>query len=223
VILTFCGQKGGVGKTTAAIAVAVELVVRGHRVLLVDLDPQGSLRTWGDVAAEESVEHAPTVVALGAGLPRHLPPLAAGHDAVVIDCPPMHGELQKAALMMADVAVLPTSPGPLDVWALTGSVDLVREARVAKPALEARVLITRKIPGTVIGNRARGILEQLGLPVLGAELGQRITYQEAPAAGRGPSTYAPTSPAAGEVRRLVTELERLGGLAAPVRRTKGRR
>lgn len=221
-ILTFCGQKGGVGKTTAAIAVAVELVVRGHRVLLVDLDPQGSLRTWGDVAADAGVEYAPTVIAMGAGLPRHLPPLAAGYDVVVIDCPPMHGELQKAALMMADVAILPTSPGPLDVWALTGSADLIKEARVPKPSLQACVLITRKIPGTVIGNKARGILEQLGLPLLGAELAQRVTYQEAPASGGGPTTYAPGSAAAGEVRRLVTELERLGGLTAPAKRARKR-
>ncbi|MFO0610273.1 MAG: AAA family ATPase [Polyangiales bacterium] len=94
-ILTLCGQKGGAGKTTAAVAIAVELVARGRSVLLVDLDPQGSLRTWGDVAAEAKVEHAPTVTALGAGVHRHLPPLAAAYEVTVIDCPPAQGELQR--------------------------------------------------------------------------------------------------------------------------------
>lgn len=214
-ILALAGQKGGTGKTTAAVAIAVELTARGRRVLLVDLDPQGSLRTWGDVAVEAGAEHVPTVTALGAGLHRHLPPLAAAHDVTVIDCPPMLGELQRAAMMVADVALLPSSPGPLDVWALTGSADMAREAIARKPELRAAVLITRKIPGTVIGAKARSVLDQLGLPVLDAELGQRVTYQEAPAAGMGPSTYAPRSPAAAEVRRLVTELERMGGLARP--------
>lgn len=214
-IVSLCGQKGGAGKTTAAVSIAVELVARGRRVLLVDLDPQGSLRTWGDVAAEARVEHAPTVTALGAGVHRHLPPLAAAHDVTVIDCPPAQGELQRAAMILSDVALLPCGPAALDVWALAASADLVREAQAAKPSLRAAVLITRKIPGTVLGARSRSVLEQLGLPVLSAELCQRVTYQEAPAAGMGPTTYAPTSAAAAEVRRLVTELERLGGIARP--------
>ncbi|MFO0607309.1 MAG: ParA family partition ATPase [Polyangiales bacterium] len=214
-IVSLCGQKGGAGKTTAAVSIAVELVARGRRVLLVDLDPQGSLRTWGDVAAEARVEHAPTVTALGAGVHRHLPPLAAAHDVTVIDCPPAQGELQRAAMILSDVALLPCGPAALDVWALAASADLVREAQAAKPSLRAAVLITRKIPGTVLAKQALGAIEKLGLPVLDASLCQRVTYQEAPAAGLGPTTYAPRSPAAAEVRRLVSELERLGGLARP--------
>ena len=207
-ILALCGQKGGAGKTTAAVAIAVEMAARGRRVLLVDLDPQGSLRTWGDVAAEAKAEHTPTVVALGAGVHRHLPPLTDAYDATVIDCPPAQGELQRAAMMLADVALLPCGPAALDVWAAAASADLVKEAMASKAELRAAVLITRKIPGTVLGARARGAIELLGLPVLGAELGQRVTYQEAPAAGLGPTTY---------------ELERLGGLVAPSKARKGAR
>ena len=214
-ILSLCGQKGGAGKTTAAVSIAVELVARGRRVLLVDLDPQGSLRTWGDVAAEAKVEHAPTVTALGAGVHRHLPPLAAAYEVTVIDCPPAQGELQRAAMMLSDVALLPCGPAALDVWAAAASADMAREAVARKPELRAAVLITRKIPGTVLAKQALSAIEKLGLPVLDASLCQRVTYQEAPAAGLGPTTYAPTSAAAAEVRRLVTELERLGGLARP--------
>jgi chromosome partitioning protein len=222
VIIAFAGQKGGSGKTTTAVAVAVEWCVRGRRVLLVDVDPQGSIRTWGDVAAEASAEHTPTVTAMGAGLHRHLPPLAAAHDVTVIDCPPMHGELQRAALMVCDLAVLPTGPAALDVWALGASVDLVREARALRPEMRSAVLITRKLPRTVLGARARHALGELGLPVLDAELSLRITYQEAPAAGLGPTTYDARSIAAREVRVLATELEQLGGLASASKRARGR-
>lgn len=205
-ILSFAGQKGGSGKSTTAIAVAVELVERGHRVLLVDVDPQGSVKRWGDVAALEGGEHVPTVTALGAGLHRHLPPLAASYDHVLLDCPPRHGELQRAALAVSDLAVLPCGPSAIDAWALAESVDLVREARAHRPELAAVVLITRKLPRTVIGARARHALVELGLPVLEQEITLRVTYQEAPAAGRGPTTYDPPSAAAREVRALATEL-----------------
>lgn len=209
-IVAFAGQKGGSGKTTTAIAVACEWLARGRRVLLVDADPQGSARTWGDVAAEAG-KAAPTVVAMGPGLhkPGQLPALAAKHDVTVVDCPPRHGDIQRAVLMIADVVILPCGPATLDAWALAESSDLVAEARRVREVLKAAVLITRKQPRTALGVAARTALGAVGLPVLRAELCQRITYQEAPAAGLGPTTYAPRSAAADEVRALVTELEGL--------------
>lgn len=208
-ILAFAGQKGGSGKTTTAIAVAVEWQERRRSVLLVDTDPQGSCRTWGDVAAERK-QRAPTVVAMGAGLhrPGQLPALAAKHDVTVVDCPPRHDELQRAVLAVSDMVVLPCGPSAMDAWALAESIDLVTKARKLRPELKAFVLITRKIARTAIGAGARESLAGCGLPVLRAELGNRVTYQEAPANGQGPTTYEPGSPAAAEVRALVAELER---------------
>jgi chromosome partitioning protein len=209
-IITVAGQKGGAGKTTAAISTAAEWFARGRRVLLVDADPQGSAKTWGEVAAEEK-RPAPTVVQMGAGLhrPDQLPALAAPFDVCVVDCPPRHGEIQRAALMTADLAVLPCGPSALDVWALSESLELVKAAQQVKPSLKAVVLITRKMPRTTLGAGVREALAEVGLPVLKAELCLRVTYPEAVAAGLGVTAYAPRSPAADEVRALVGELEAL--------------
>ena len=49
-IIAITGQKGGVGKSTTAVCLAVAALSRGMRVLLVDADPQGTVRTWGEVA-----------------------------------------------------------------------------------------------------------------------------------------------------------------------------
>jgi len=212
VILACVGQKGGTGKTTTAISLAVEWARRGERVLLVDTDTQGSVLTWADVAAERGAEHVPAVTALGAQLRAQLAPLRSGFTVVVIDCPPAHGERQRAALMVCDVAVLPSGPDATELWALTSSADLVRDALTVRPQIKAAVLITRKDKRTSLGAASRSALEQLALPVLGAELARRVTYPEAIGAGLGPTTLAPSSEAAREVRRLATELERLGGL-----------
>src|ERR1700753_2941419 len=105
-IVAFAGQKGGVGKSTTAVCIAVAALERGARVLLVDADPQGTVRTWGEVASERKLP-APTVIAMGASMHKagQLMPLAAGYDLTVIDCPPRHGEVQRSALMVADVVV----------------------------------------------------------------------------------------------------------------------
>lgn len=221
-IIALTGQKGGVGKSTTAVALAALGVERGMRVLLVDADPQGTARTWGEVANEAGYA-APTVVAMGATMhkPGQLASVAASYDLTVIDCPPRHGDILRSALMTADIAVLPCGPSAADAWALAATLDVVAEARVVRDALRACILITRKQGRTALGKGAREVLESSGLPVLGAELGYRIAYQEALAAGRGVTTFAPRDRAAEEVRSLFVELERFfheqkeDGLDAP--------
>jgi chromosome partitioning protein len=206
-VLAFVGQKGGASKTTAALSVACELMARGRAVLIVDGDPQGSARTFGEVAAEQK-HAAPTIVAMGADMfaPHQVPRLARDYEHVVIDCPPRHGEIQRAALMCADLAVVPCGPSPVDAWALAATVQLVTEARSMRPALRAVVLIARKSPRTTLGRDAREALAGGGLDLLASEMTYRVAYQEAPAAGLGVTAYAPRDPAADEVRALTDEL-----------------
>jgi chromosome partitioning protein len=220
-IIACTGQKGGSGKSTVALSLASELVARGLRVLLVDADPQGTARTWGAVALEAG-QTAPTVVSMGADLyrPGQLPALVGGFDWVLIDTPPRHSETQRAALMVADLALLPCGPSASDAWALAESVDLVRAAQQVRPDLNASVLLTRKVAGTAIGKSARDVLGEAGLPVLRSELGFRVAYQEAPAAGLGPAQYAPGSEAAAEVRALTEEVLTLARVSKPQKRKR---
>jgi chromosome partitioning protein len=206
-IVALAGQKGGVGKSTVAVCLASIAFERGRSVLLVDADPQGTARAWGEVAAERKWG-APSIVAMGATMhrPEQLPRLARSYDLVVIDCPPRSGDVQRSALMVADVALLPCGPGAAEAWALASSLELVREARVLRPGLRAAIVLTRKQGRTSLGQGARAVLEESGLPVFGAELGHRIDYQEALAAGQGVTGYAPRGEAAREVRALWHEL-----------------
>lgn len=206
-IIAFGSQKGGVGKSTSLICVAVELLSRGRSVLAIDGDPQGTLRTWADVAAERG--HAtPTTVAMGAAMhkPDQLPRLATSYDYVLIDCPPRLGDVQRSALMIADTLVLPCGPSAADAWALAEYLEIVAQARQLRPELRAVGLITRKVKGTAIGRGARDVLAAADLQVLGAELGYRVAYQEAIGDGAGPTTYEPDGTAAIEVKALVDEL-----------------
>lgn len=212
-IVAVIAEKGGSGKTTTAANVAAELAARGARALLVDADSQGTALTWAGIAAEAGHE-GPRVVALGDNLRPELPRLAAEHDWTIVDCPGRASKRAAAALMVADVAILPCAPSPPDVWALGTTAELVGEVRELRPELRAAVLVNRA-DRTGIGASAREALGTLGLPVLASSLGDRAAYREALADGRGVTSYAPSSRAAAEVRALVDELEALAG-------TKGR-
>jgi chromosome partitioning protein len=223
-VVSLTGQKGGVGKSTLATCLAWHAADQGQRVLLVDADPQATARTWADVGQEAG--HAmPTVVAMGATMhkPEQLPRVAASFDLVVIDCPPRAGDVQRSALMVSSLALLPCGPSAADAWALAGTLELVREAQTLRADLLAAVVLTRMQPRTAVGQSARAVLADSGLPVLRASLGYRVAYQEAMAAGLGVTSYAPHSEAAAEVRSLFDEVLQLGATHAPKAQSKSKR
>jgi chromosome partitioning protein len=206
-VISLIAQKGGSSRTTIATNLAVEFVQRGRRVLLVDADPQMTASTWASVGAEAG-HRMPSVVAMGATMhkPGQLDELAQGYDIVIVDGPPRHGEIQKSALMVADIALLPCSPSPGDVWALGASVELVREAMTYRKTLRPKIVITRKRSQTALGKQVRDALSETGFPIMGAELGFRQAYQEALGSGMGVTTFSPKDPAAAEIRELAGEL-----------------
>jgi chromosome partitioning protein len=206
-ILATLGLKGGAGKTTLAINLAAELTLRGQKVLLVDGDPQLTAKTWADVALEAG-RSVPTVVAMGSNLhhPGQLDRLGQNFDSIVIDCPPRLDLVQRAALMKADVALLPCSPSPADVWALGSSVQLVLEAQVVRPALKAFVVMNRTTSTRMARAIRSTIAAQAGLPMLESALTQRVAHTEAMAAGQGVTAYAPNDAAAEELRALLDEI-----------------
>lgn len=204
-VIVTAGQKGGVGKTNTAISLAAEAHSRGHRVLLVDGDPQGTVRVWHGVA-QENRHSAPVVMLFGENMHKELPPLTRDFDLVVVDCPPAIAEVQRSALLVGDVILLPCGPTPQDAWSLLRSLKLVEEAKKRRPQLDVRILINRVKSGTALGRGAREVLEKLGSEVMRTEMHDRVAYPEAIGQGLGVTQYAQRSEAADEVRALVDEL-----------------
>jgi chromosome partitioning protein len=202
-IISLVNQKGGVGKTTIAINLAGCLSEKGHRVFLVDADPQGSVLQWHSISDGHSfqVEHRPSPSAFS-----NRKALAKEGEHVIIDAPPAVGEITRAVVTVSDLAIIPVAPSPLDIWSSKETISLFPEAKKRNRRIKAKLLICRKIVGTRIGREAREALETYGMDLFESEISQRVAFVEAMISGRSVLEYAPNSEAAKEIRHLSEEI-----------------
>lgn len=216
--ISLTNHKGGVGKTTTAIAIGCEWAMRGLSVLFVDTDPQRHLVGFAQVGTGLGFGHeVPTVRAMsGEGLRRQLRDAAAGYDLVIVDSPPRYQEIQEAVISCADLILVPTGVTQTEVWALRDAATLA-QAEMRRRDCAAVALLTRHDTRTVQGRHAAATVAEAGLGLLETRLGNRVDYTYAPAAGRGVTAYAPRSEAATEVRRLCDELEVFAEGGIPIR------
>lgn len=205
ITIAFAHLKGGVGKTSLTLHIADALHVGGTKLLVVDLDPQGTARQWAAVAADAGVDGPPVVGLEGRALMRDLPRLSTEAEVVLIDCPPRLGAEARAAVVASDLVVIPVVPGPESVWALGDTMEVLEEAKAFKPKLRV-VSVVNRDQSTGVAQATRDALVSAQIPMVSETLRQRVAYVEAIAAGRGVCSASPGSPAASEVEALIRRL-----------------
>ena len=205
-IIGFLNQKGGVGKTTLSVNIAASLARNGARVLLIDVDPQGSALDWA--AARDGAPLFSVV-----GLPRstvhkEIGQIGHGYDHIIIDGPPRVADLARSVIMTSDIVLIPVQPSPYDVWASAEIVKLIDEAHVIyKENLKYAFVINRKIANTAIGRDVREALGAYLVPVLTASITQRVIFAEAAAQGKAVFEIDADGPATNEIEALMAELK----------------
>ena len=113
-VITIAQQKGGSGKTTLAVNLAVEFSKRGQRVALLDTDPQGSLGRWflarRDGVGVEGLEFS---TASAWGVSYECEKLRKSNDLVIVDTPPKVDADLRPALREADLVLIPIASSAL--------------------------------------------------------------------------------------------------------------
>lgn len=208
-IISLLNQKGGVGKTTLAVHLATALALRGRRVLLVDADPQGSALDWS--ASRQGALLVPVVGLPTKTLHKEIQAHVRHYDDIVIDGPPRVNELARAAILAADIVLIPVQPSPYDVWAAKEIAELLDEATVFKEIQKSAFVINRKIVNTAIGRDVVDALAGYQLPVLKTAVCQRVIFAESAAQGSTVLEIDPDGVASQEINGVVDEVLTMNG------------
>ncbi|MCP3729173.1 ParA family protein [Sphingomonas sp. MG17] len=194
-VLAMASQKGGSGKTTLSGHLAVQAQRAGAGpVVLIDIDPQGSLSDWWNERQTEFPAFAQTTVAR---LAADLEVLRQqGFRLAVIDTPPAITMAIQSVIQVAELIVIPTRPSPHDLRAVGATVDLCD--RAGKPLL---FVVNAATPKAKITSEAAVALSQHGT-VAPITLHQRTDFASSMIDGRTVMEIDPNGKSAGEVTAL---------------------
>ena len=195
-IVVLVNLKGGTGKTTLATHIAHDL--QAH---LVDLDPQGDAFDWATRSGhiQTSQAHGWEDALAQVRTARTLGP-------VVVDCPPGEGPALRAALSVANVAVVPAKGSMQDLRAVGRMMELVEEARAnGNPALKAALVLNEARSSISMTGATEDALTQVHGAVCLGHLGLRQAFVDAFAAGRA----VHTGPARKDMKALLENLRRV--------------
>lgn len=196
-ILALASQKGGSGKTTLSGHLAVQAQRAGSGpVVLIDIDPQGSLADWWNEREDELPAFAQTTVArLAADLEQLR---QQGFKLAVIDTPPAITMAIQSVISVAELIVVPTRPSPHDLRAVGATVDLCE--RAGKPLI---FVVNAATPRARITSEAAIALSQHGT-VAPVTIHHRTDYASSMIDGRTVMDFEPEGKSAKEIESLWT-------------------
>lgn len=196
-IITLVTQKGGTGKTTLAASLAIAAQEAGEKVYMIDLDPQGSLMSWGQ---RRQADEPPVDQTTPAKLPAAIDGLRKlGFTMVIIDTAGIDTAASSAAMTLSDLALLPSRPSLLDIEAARPTMAAL--SRMNKRfAFVLNSCPPGRSPRAADAAKALSLLNVLALPFIA----QRTDHMDAIALGLGVTERDPTGKAADEIRSLWT-------------------
>jgi chromosome partitioning protein len=203
--LAILSRKGGAGKTTLAIHLAVIAETTGRRVLLVDCDPQRSATRWYEAREAQT----PLLVAAEADkLPATLKAAQADKiDLVIVDSRPSVERDTALIAGEASFVLIPTRPSVLDLQAIGGTIEVVKLAKRPSAIVLNACPPARLFGESAVAHDARTMLSGYQSELVPVSITQRVALANALIDGRAVNELEPSGKAAREMMQLWQFIE----------------
>jgi chromosome partitioning protein len=211
-VIAITNLKGGVGKTTLTINIAVGFALRGKSVCIVDTDlGQKSSMEWAGNREEDRVK-IPVYGVTVKQITKEVAELSKKYDVVLIDGTPQLNEVADRTIVASDLVLIPMSASMFDFRGFQNFLERYNQMKEMKEAnggsVDARILLNRIEKNRNVTKQIEEELKEYEVPVMESKISYRVAYVESAIEGLGVMEFKDPK-AKAEIEGLINELEKL--------------
>ncbi len=203
-VITISQQKGGTGKTTLAVHLAMAFIkYHNLKVAIIDTDPQGSLGKWFMIRTEKKVSNENLTFKTASlwGAQYESKTLKNDHDIVIIDTPPKIESDARPSIEAADLVLIPMAASHVDFWATGAIVEIAKKAN--KKILAQ---INRSSQRSKLIDKTKDFIKSLDLESTQTIIGNRQIYTSSMGEGKTAVEKQRKGNAVDEIKKLSEQI-----------------
>ena len=203
-VITISQQKGGSGKTTLAVHLALAFIkYHNLKVAVIDTDPQGSLGKWFMIRTEKKVSNENLTFKTASlwGAQYESKTLKKDHDIVIIDTPPKIESDARPSIESADLVLIPVAASHVDFWATGAIVEIAKKAN--KKIL---IQINRSSQRSKLISKTNEFIKSLNLSATKTIIGNRQIFAASMGEGKTAVEKQKKSNAVEEIKQLSEQI-----------------
>jgi chromosome partitioning protein len=203
-VITISQQKGGTGKTTLAVHLAMAFIkYHNLKVAIIDTDPQGSLGKWFMIRSERKVSNENLTFKTASlwGAQYESKTLKNDHDIVIIDTPPKIESDARPSIEAADLVLIPMAASHVDFWATGAIVEIAKKAN--KKILAQ---INRSSQRSKLIDKTKDFIKSLDLESTQTIIGNRQIYTSSMGEGKTAVEKQRKGNAVDEIKKLSDQI-----------------
>tara|TARA_B100001245_G_scaffold82932_1_gene59546 strand:- start:1131 stop:1769 length:639 start_codon:yes stop_codon:yes gene_type:complete len=203
-VITISQQKGGSGKTTLAVHLALAFIkYHNLKVAIIDTDPQGSLGKWFMIRTEKKISNDNLTFKTASlwGAQYEAKALKNDHDIVIIDTPPKIESDARPSIESADLVLIPITASHVDFWATGAIVEIAKKAN--KKIL---IQINRSSQRSKLISKTNDFIKSLNLSATKTIIGNRQIFAASMGEGKTAVEKQKKSNAVEEIKQLSEQI-----------------